>query len=79
VRLVDQEQERGVDIEWCLGDYSYNLPIGLAPGALLRGATRALFVSGQGLECAAPHGYRLDGEAPPTVGVPSGAYRYYTR
>lgn len=78
-RLIDREQEQGVEIDWCLGDYNYELPVGLTPGALLRGASRALFVAGQGLVCAAPHGYRLDGEAPPSDGVPSDAYRYYTR
>ncbi len=77
-KLVLSEQKRGVTIQYCLGGYTYNLPAGLAPAALLKGATTAFFVSGHGLTCSLPAGSNPHGFAGQQLGVPPDTYRYYT-
>jgi hypothetical protein len=78
-QVVNAEQESGATILYCLGGYSYELPAGLEPGVLLRGATRAFFVAGSGLSCSAPPGYRKRGYAPVAFHVPADTYAYYVR
>ncbi len=79
VRLLDREERRGLTIGWCHGGYFYSEPVDLHPASLLQGATKAVFVAGQGLACSVPSGYVLHGLAPASLGVPAGTYAYYTK
>lgn len=67
------------NIDYCLGSNLDTLPAGLDPSGVLQGATPALFVSGQGLTCAAPPaGYAHHGFATPDLGVPADTYPLYS-
>jgi hypothetical protein len=66
------------NVGYCHNTYFYELPEGLVPAGALAGATRARFVSGQGLTCApVPKGYVRRGFASPDLGVPANTYPYY--
>jgi len=71
-------QKDGTSIRWCHDGYVYDLPAGLRPAALLAGASRAVFVSGRGLECSPPDGGLDRGYAPASLGVPPHTYRLYS-
>jgi hypothetical protein len=79
VKLMLTEQRKGVTFKYCLDWHKYNIPAGVAPAALLQGATLEVFVAGHGLTCEAPPGYTQHGLAPSSLGVPANTYPYYTR
>jgi hypothetical protein len=66
-------------IAYCTTAGNYvTLPASLYPAGTLAGSTRANYVAGQGLTCAAiPPGYRHRGFAPTTFAVPADTYAYY--
>ena len=78
-RLVHDQDRSGSKIAYCLDGYFYELPAGFAPANVLSGATRALYVEGQGLSCAVPDGYRRHGFATAEMGVPPRTYPLFTR
>jgi hypothetical protein len=78
VRTYRAERRSNANIAYCVGSDLRSLPQGLSPTGDLKGASRALFVSGQGLTCAAPPaGYRRHGSATAAMNVPPGTYPLY--
>lgn len=66
-------------IGYCTGVNYVPLQAGLDPTGVLRGATRAKFVVGQGLTCAAPpSNYKRHGYATADLGVPADTYPLYS-
>jgi hypothetical protein len=71
------DQSRDVSVGYCRGASFSTLPVGLEPGGVFEGWTRAVFVAGKGLECIPPRGYVDRGWAGTSLGVPADTYRLY--
>ena len=66
------------NIGYCIGLTFNQIPQGIDPAGLLKGARRAIMVAGQELTCAAPPaGYKRHGFATAAMQVPPGTYAYY--
>jgi hypothetical protein len=66
------------NIGWCTGGAFHPIRVGLYPAGALTGATKAIYVKGQGITCSQPPaGYTHRGFASPDLGVPANTYPYY--
>jgi hypothetical protein len=79
VASYDAESARSLpNVGWCVGLNFNLLPQGLVPAGPLAGARRAIYVTGQGITCAAPPaGYKHHGFASTDLGVPANTYALY--
>jgi hypothetical protein len=66
------------NIGWCTGGAFHPIRVGLYPAGDLTGATKAIYVKGEGITCSQPPaGYKHRGFAKPDLGVPANTYPYY--
>jgi hypothetical protein len=66
------------NIGWCTGGAYHPIRTGLYPYGGLAGATKAIYVKGEGITCSQPPaGYTHQGFASPDLGVPVNTYPYY--
>ncbi|MBV8396751.1 MAG: hypothetical protein JO064_10905 [Actinobacteria bacterium] len=80
VQALGRQVASGANVGYCLGSSFVEVPQPLLPSGGAAGATRARYVQGQGLTCAAPPaGYVRRGLAGSDLGVPAGTYPLYVR
>ncbi len=77
-KYANLEVQSRPNIGYCIGLTFNEVPQGLYPALLLKGARRAIVIKGQGLTCARPPvGYKHRGFATAAMQVPADTYAYY--